>query len=543
MNHKQFLLQMSNLLLTILIIVSCSTPTPPPTRIPPTATSSPADETKIIQIVRDAGKVEPDVEPAKTPEPEPPHDSKDGRTRYITETHNEKENIDSITYLGMNDDIIWPGNLVRGDEINKFVYEPIAVKRAPITLSLSLESSTTTGPSLCQQVDDPKLSTVRQGISDLLKKAVTEKTKVPAKVEFNYQRIYDESQVRLFLGTDIKYGAGTANAKFNWDSTTKKTKILARYRQIYYSVDVDIPLNSSGFIAPTMTDDELKAAIPPGSKPMYIAGVSYGMMALVFIETDASEENIKAALDAAYSGGADVKINGELTAQNILENSSIKMVVYGGSTSQLKGLQTGYKAFEKITESSSDFGPNTPGVPIVYKFRHLTDNTLALTTLTSQYTLTKPIQLIQDVRVTLVSITCVKNNDAFPWGLNKFQNIQVSYDAYNAKKDGTLEVITEKKEIFSKGNEWRPKAGEVLPTGDLSFPIQFKTDPDMYDYNAANITIKGYEKTDWAWGTHDVSESITIYFSDFLRDGGEHILYIAGTDGTLEIKFRVELLE
>ena len=542
MNRKQFLLQKSNLLLTILLIVSCSTPTPPPTPIPPTATPSPADKTTITQIVKDACKVEPTVEKDEVTSETKVSD--DGKTRYIYETHNVVENIDSITYLGLNDDIIWPGNLVRGDKANNFVYEPIAVERAPIILSISLESSTSAGPCLSQRVDDPKLSTVRQGISDLLKKAVTDKTRVPAKVEFSYQRVYHQSQMKLILGTDVKYGAGKLNANFNWDSTTKKTKILARYRQIYYSVDVDIPVNPASFIVPSMTDDELRAAMPPGSSPMYIAGVSYGMMALIFIETDASEEDIKAALDAEYSDGANITINGKFTSKEILENSSIKILVYGGSTAELKNLETGYAGFKKVIEASSNFGPKTPGVPLLYKFRHLADNTLALTSLTSQYTLTKTIQLQQDVRVTLVSITCTSNNDGFPWGKNIFQEIQVGYNAHNATKNLEIEALDENgAEIFSIENKWRPTASQELAIGSVSFPVRFNTDPMSYDTRYAYITFKGYTRTDWAYSQKDVNGQITVYFPDFLKGGGEHTLVINGSDGALEIKFKIELVE
>jgi hypothetical protein len=45
-------------------------------------------------------------------------------------------------------------------------------------------------------------------------------------------------------------------------------------------------------------------------------------------------------------------------------------------------------------------------VPLTYKFRHLADNTLALVTLTSQYTLVKPLQVRQRVQVTVDDFEC-----------------------------------------------------------------------------------------------------------------------------------------
>ncbi len=83
--------------------------------------------------------------------------------RYTYEKHDVVDNIESIAYLGLNDDVIWPGNLVKGDRAHDFIYEPISVKRSPVTISISLESSST-GSSIVQDVSDPKLSTVRQGL-------------------------------------------------------------------------------------------------------------------------------------------------------------------------------------------------------------------------------------------------------------------------------------------------------------------------------------------------------------------------------------------
>ena len=118
-------------------------------------------EAAIEAILADAGKVMP-----LAPEQDEVTDidtTVQGNYRYINEKHDVVDNIESIAYLGLNDDVIWPGSLVKGDRAHDFVYEPISFPRAPVTLSISLESSST-GNSITKTVDDPKLSTVRQGI-------------------------------------------------------------------------------------------------------------------------------------------------------------------------------------------------------------------------------------------------------------------------------------------------------------------------------------------------------------------------------------------
>ena len=52
-----------------------------------------------------------------------------GGYRYTYEKHDVVDNIESIVYLGLNDDVIWPGNLVKGDKAHDFIYEPIAIEK------------------------------------------------------------------------------------------------------------------------------------------------------------------------------------------------------------------------------------------------------------------------------------------------------------------------------------------------------------------------------------------------------------------------------
>lgn len=532
MKHKRVLLQASNLLMILLLLVSCS-------RSPNTA--------EIKKIVYEAGRVEPLAK--EKDEITEKSESRDKNFKYIYEKHDVVDNIDSIVYLGLNDDIIWPGSLVRGDKAHNFVYEPISVDRAPITLSISLEGSPATGESITQQVEKPKLSTVRQGISDLLKKSITANTRVPAKVEFSYQQIYNESQMNLFVGADISYGVGNLSTRFNWDSTTKKNKIMARYRQIYYSIDVDPPQSPADFFAPSMTTTELTAAMPAGSRPLYIAGVSYGMMALMFIETDSSVENMKAALDAAYGGFVDVDVSVKTEYTNILQSSNINIVVYGGSTAGLKDLETGYQGFKNVIEASKDFDSNSPGVPLIYKFRHLSDNTLALVTLTSQYTLVKPLRVQQEVEVTVVKFECTHADDEGADNtvdMDRFMVYASAYDGPSASGEPGSPIIPENTQVYywdyGGGELGMDEKDTLTTTGKNSFFITFDT--ESHDFNLAKLVL--YAKArDWdttgddEWG----DGGMEILGRQFFENGGEHIFKINSRDFEFKVYIMIKLVE
>jgi hypothetical protein len=125
------------------------------------------------------------------------------------------------------------------------------------------------------------------------------------------------------------------------------------------------------------------------------------MMAFMFVESAYSAEEIKVALDVAYSdGNLDASGKFGYTHRQVLQNSKIEILVYGGSIAGLESRElTGLTGFLQVVQANIDAGPANPGVPLVYKFKHLHNNTLAYVTLTSQYTLVRPIQVKQRVMV------------------------------------------------------------------------------------------------------------------------------------------------
>ena len=324
-----------------------------------------------------------------------------GGFRYTYETHDVVENLENIAYLGMNDDVIWPGNLVRGDQADSYVYEPITARRAPITLSISLESSSI-GGELSEVVAAPSLSRVRQGINDLVDRVFVEDTHVPAQVDFSYQQVHSASQMSLFVGADLGYCGGSLSTTFNWDEQSTATRIMARYTQVYYSIDIDTPPSPRALFADDLTATELAATLPAGSCPLYVAGVKYGMMAIMCIETQFTSSQMQLALDFGY------------TAAEVLQQSSIRIMVYGGSTGGI-GELNGFDAFMDIIGASTQFTAESPGVPLLYKFRHVRDNTLALISLTSQYTVVRPLRIEQRVRVTTSQFLCTWSHDDDPF--------------------------------------------------------------------------------------------------------------------------------
>jgi hypothetical protein len=474
----------------------------------------------------------------------------EGDFRYTYEKHDVVDNIDNVVYLGLNDDVIWPGSLVEGNKAHDFVYVPISVERAPVTLSVSLEGSPATGGSITHVVDDPTLSSIRQGISDVLKDAITGDTRVPAKIDFKYAQVYSESQMNLFVGANVKYGAGSMDTKFNWDSTTKRNKIIASYKQIYYSIDIDTPKSPADILSTTMPVSDIESAFPAGSMPLYVSSVSYGMMAYVFIETDYSFEQMKWALDAAYDGIVSGEVSLDISTTEVLQNSSIQTVVYGGSTAGLDELETGYNGFLNVIKASKDFNSSSPGVPLVYRFRHLSDNTLALITLTSQYTLVKPLRLQQRVRITVDRFVCTLSDDEGPNNnadMDRFSIWATAYNRWNDTETGSM-IGAENQPVFiwSTSGEWTVGQGGVFDANKFKpNSLDITYDTEHYDFNKARLKLKAYARE---YDTTSANEQATVYWEitgeHFLDNGGKHTFALSDyEDFGFDVHITIELVD
>jgi hypothetical protein len=502
------------------------------------------DPSEVGQVVEQAGKLQPlgpdkDVITNTVTRDE-------GAFRYVTETHDAAKNIQEITYLGLNDDVIWTGNLIKGADLHRFIYEPVVgVARNPVTLSINLENSGS-GTPLSLAVSDPKLSTVRQGISDLLSNALQSGMSYAARAQFEKSQVYSESQLNLMVGADLKYGAGSLNTRFDWASTTRKNKIIAKYQQLYYTIDMDTPSNPAAVFASSNTLEQVQAAIPPGSCPVYVAGVTYGMMALTFIETDYTETEMNASLDAAYGGlGLDVEVRTGLTKRQVLENSSIKTVVYGGASAGLDQIETGYQGFVEVVHASIQLGTSAPGVPLIYKFRHLKDNTLAAVTLTSQYSITRLIRLNQQVRIIADKFKCVWAND--DCGDDQLEVVRLTVRANavqrtSASDPGVSYCLTDTLVYdFSEGGY-----GHQMNDGDehlCGTSVVFELDAEHYDY--ALTTVKLYalsldaEPTIFCTDDPSYDAAITVPSTEF--GSNPHVVTIYAPDYQMECQVRIEM--
>ena len=225
--------------------------------------SSPAgaDQGEIASIIAAAGTVEPGPEFHTTESGGDPTLSEDGNTRFVPTLHHEARNVKDILDLGINESLIWPGQLIYGNGVSSFFYDDIQVPRGPVTISLNLEG-TQGNDNLAKTISDPKLSTLRNGIADILKNVGT----VPAVANFSKEFVYSKEQLNLALSANASIGSVDIASKFEFSSQTVKTRMIAKYQQVYFSVDIDRPTNP----ASTAAACDRSSKVPPCQLSPYL---------------------------------------------------------------------------------------------------------------------------------------------------------------------------------------------------------------------------------------------------------------------------------
>ena len=522
--NTQFLRLLSlSAVVAVLTLAGCSSDDP--------AGPDPVPDSTIDAILAAAGSV-PTLGDARDDSVDSENDLQ-GDYRYTYETHDAIENLENVTCLGLNDDVIWPGSLVRGDLAYNYVYEPIVVAAgADHAVDLARGRRQRRRPRRGRR-RTRRSSTVRQGISNLVGRALASNTHragagrllVPA----GAQRLADEPvrgrRHRLRRGRpehQLRLEHVVDAPRRSWPSTRRSTTRSTWTR----------PPRPSAVLGEDMTEEQIRAAFPAGSQPLYVAGVKYGLMAIMCIETNFTMSQMELALDASYDGVVDVDLGFGYTA----ERGHELVLDPHHRLRRLDGRHRGADRLRRLHEHhrrpAREFSAASPGVPILYKFRHLRDNTLAMISLTSQYTIVRPMRIRQGVRVTVqpVHLRVVRRRRHLLRRRRRHGHLPVYCNAFNRVGAGDPGVADQ------SGEPGRSTSGTAATSRccrrsifDVGTSIDLTFNTEDYDFNYAKIDVTAWANDhDWAsgnengYGTLSIlgnymfgTKTVTIYNADF----------------------------
>jgi len=316
----------------------------------------------------------------------------DTTTEYIyhIDYYEAAAGFDEQIVLNPQTDVIYPGALIKGESILDGTYTLIPAKRKPITISTSL----TGGNITSVVVEDPKLSTVREAVNTLMKQTYD----VPyANMGFTIEQAYSEQQIDLSLRASYKGFGLNIKGGFDFLNKNVRTRLVAKFIQNYYTLDMDMPKQPSDLFEEDV-DRELFGTL----MPMYVSTVTFGRMALFTIESELSETEVKAYLNASYAG-VNASASSEFDA--FKSKSTMKVYILGGSGSAAGAAINGFDDFKSYIQAGGNFSKTSPGAPISYKLRYIRDNSIGKIVFAASYPIVTAIprtdNIVYDIKTFL----------------------------------------------------------------------------------------------------------------------------------------------
>ena len=284
--------------------------------------------------------------------------------------------------LNPQTDVIYPGALIKGESILDGSYVPISAKRRPVTISTSLTGS----GKVSVEVPDPKLSTIREAVNSLMNQ---EYHVPPANMGFTIEQAYSHSQLKLSLRASYS-GIVDVSAGFDYSNKKIKTRLVAKFIQSYYTLDMDLPAAPADLF-----EGNVSSALFGTFMPMYVSSVTYGRMALFTIESELEETQVRAFLQGSY---ASVEASVSTDFESLKASSTMKVYVLGGSGADAGATVDGFDAFKNYIKAGGNFSRQSPGAPISYKLRYISDNTIGKIVFAASYPIRTAIPRRDNIR-------------------------------------------------------------------------------------------------------------------------------------------------
>jgi len=302
-----------------------------------------------------------------------------------------EENFDDVAILRPTAGIIWPGALVKANQaLLDGMPEPITLAPAPVTLRVDLPGI---GDHGTFQVASPSNSAVQSGLDASLAwwndNAYQDGYRNASNSSFATSTAFSSEQLALDVGLNVKWCSGKVGAHFAFTSSNKSSMAMMVYKQVFYTVTVDVPSTPASMFADSVMPSVLAAQMTSAAPPAYVHSVNYGRIIMFRMETSEAVRSADMKATMEYAAGADVDMTMETKYKSILQRASINVITIGGdaeaSAEAVKAEKFG-DLYPIITGKNALYSKSNPGVPIAYTVRFLKDNSVAKMGFTTTYT-------------------------------------------------------------------------------------------------------------------------------------------------------------
>ena len=277
----------------------------------------------------------------------------------------------SITVMDNNYDLVYLGVILKGKEIiDSATFNPISgYTKLPIRISSSLAGSTS------RTISIPRLSTFRQATRDLLN-AIPNLGPDISSFHYYSRPFYDYSELKQMFGYNVKTRSlfSTTNTSIIDQLTTirKKNGLVVGFEIVNFTLDMSLPKATE-----LIEETALKNLLSTGDRPVYISSVSFGQKGVLAIESDYSKEETNRVFEKITKKIFKKSTESLTTSEiNIINNTTIRVFLVGGSNAGAVTQINGYDAFVSYIQDIGTFTASNPGFPISFRCRELSDFSL-----------------------------------------------------------------------------------------------------------------------------------------------------------------------
>ena len=282
---------------------------------------------------------------------------------------------------------LWVGSILQGKHylngLGSLAELPIR-QRAPITIFIDKF-----GQTVSKTIDNPTAASVQQAISELVNQIDTSGTKVSSSQYFKMASAHSAEQTAMSLGISAKYAGAKLSTSFSSELKTDENRINAHFVQELFTVTLVSPQTPASLFSTEFTDAKLNEQISLGrlnkdNIPVYVSAITYGRILNYTMIAKASEDKMKAAINASYNGlegGGSISIRTE--EGKLLNEAKIEVIAIGGEQKHALNLIRSGNLKDYFSEGSK----LSEAKPISYEIHNLADDTNALFSETTRYNL------------------------------------------------------------------------------------------------------------------------------------------------------------
>ncbi len=384
--------------------------------------------------------------------------------------------------LTPNNDVIYPGAILDGNSIYDGGYRLLSLPRSGGTISTDHIGAV----NVSDNVTEVKKSTIQQGVANILNRVVS--GSAGAQTNFEIIDVVSEKQLDVALGFSLGIAEkAKIKAGLNFSKAEKKSRLLVKFQQVYYTVTFDAKGRPSDYFQPTVNATDVYNTLN-GTKvsPVYVSNVKYGRIAYYSISSELSQSELRASLNVQLNK---VKLKAEVdaTITTKLDNAKTEIsgTIIGGSGSAAVGSILGLTQFYDYITQGGEYTAASPGLPIAYTLRRLSDNGVFAVQKTTEYTVSECKDIVGSLNISAMSHYFGGDEDEVRGSIT----MQIGYDD-GSFSGGTTTLWNSTNRLFLPQN-----STEVSLTNNPIIPIKYN--PEKFSTAFILINVDLYNYADW----------------------------------------------